>query len=146
VLSDFIYELPLQTRQNLRYFQQDDASPHNARIVTHYLNEFIPTDGLEHIVQRYGTVSRPPLDLLDFFPLDFFLWDYLKDKVHLRLFVSVEDLKERIKLHCSNINYDQFNSIMKNVKKDISAYNPKAEHSNIFCRYLNKNVKYLMKY
>jgi len=50
-------------------------------------------------------------------PLDFFLWDYLKDKVHSRLFVSVKDLKEHIKLHCSNINYNQLNSVMKNVKK-----------------------------
>jgi len=36
VLPDFIHE-PLQTRQNLKYFQQDGAPTHNARIVTHYL-------------------------------------------------------------------------------------------------------------
>jgi len=31
----------------------------------------------------------------------------------------MEDLKECIKLHCSNIvlNYDQLNSVMKNIKK-----------------------------
>jgi len=57
-----------------------------------------------------STVSRPESFRL-------FLWGYLKDKVHSRLFVSVEDLKERIKLHYSNINYDQLNSVMKNVKK-----------------------------
>jgi len=53
-------------------------------------------------------------------PLDF--WDYLKDKVHSRLFVSVEDLKERIKLHCSNINYDQLKCVMKNVEKRYMKY------------------------
>jgi len=49
-------------------------------------------------------------------------------------FANSEDLKERIKLHCSDINYNQFNSIIK------TTYNLKAECSNIFCRYLNKNV------
>jgi len=33
VLPDFIHELFLQTRQNLRYFQQDGAPAHNTRIV-----------------------------------------------------------------------------------------------------------------
>jgi len=35
VIPDFIHELPSRTRQNLRYFQQDDAPAHNARIVTY---------------------------------------------------------------------------------------------------------------
>jgi len=75
---------------------------------------------------------------------------YLKDKVHSRPFVSVENLKERIKLHCSNIN-DQLNSV-KTLRNDVceicitNAYNPKAEHLNVSCKYLNKNVKYLTKY
>jgi len=49
----------------------------------------------------------------------FFLWDYLKDKVHSRSFVSVEDLKERIKLHYSNLNYDQLNSVMKMLRNEV---------------------------
>jgi len=42
-----------------------------------------------------------------------FLWVYLKDKVHSRPFISVKDLEECIKLYCSNINYDQLNSVEK---------------------------------
>jgi len=48
----------------------------------------------------------------DLNPLDFFFMGL--PKVHSRPFVFMEDLKERIKLHCSNINYDQLNSVMKN--------------------------------
>jgi len=71
-----------------------------------WINELIPISGLKHIMT--STVSRSESFRL-------FLC-YLKDKVYSRPFISVEDLKERIKLYCSNINYD-LNSVMKNVKK-----------------------------
>jgi len=72
----------------------------------------------------------------DLNPLDLFLRGYLKNKVHSRPLVSVEDLKKRIKLHCSNINYDQLNSVMKYVMKRcmkcVQYIYLKAERSNIF--------------
>jgi len=40
-LSDFLEEIPLLDR-NLIIFQQDGVGPHNARIVTNYLNQQFP--------------------------------------------------------------------------------------------------------
>jgi len=84
---------------------------HNVHIVIHYLQQTYSN-------KWFGTHSTTPwlVRSPDLNPLTFFLWGYLKDKVHSRPFVFVEDLKEHIKLHL-NINYDQLNSVMKNVKK-----------------------------
>lgn len=44
---------------------------------------------------------------------------YLKDKVYLHSFISVKDLKKRIRTNCLNVykNSDHLDAVMKNIKK-----------------------------
>jgi len=65
-LPDFLEEVPLFER-NKMFFQQDGAGPHNARIVTTYLNEQFPGRWMG----RYGPI-RWPARSPDLNPLDFF--------------------------------------------------------------------------
>lgn len=66
-LPDFLEEVPLLERKKV-IFQQDGAGPHNARIVTNFLNEQFPGRQMG----RYGPIrwrARSP----DLNPLDFVL-------------------------------------------------------------------------
>ncbi|EFN66426.1 hypothetical protein EAG_01870, partial [Camponotus floridanus] len=67
-LPDFLEEVPLLDRNKI-IFQQDGAGPHNARIVTNYLNNEFPG----RWIGRYGPIRWPPRSP-DLNPLDFFLW------------------------------------------------------------------------
>ncbi|KOC69327.1 hypothetical protein WH47_05991, partial [Habropoda laboriosa] len=49
--------------------------------------------------------------------LDLFLWDFLKYKVYPHPLNSVEDVKEQITVNCKAMTKDQFNSVMKTIKK-----------------------------
>lgn len=74
-IEESIEDLPLTYLQNF-YLQQDGAPPHNARIVTDYLdnryeNRWIGTN---------GPIRWPPRSP-DITPLDFFVWPFLKEKV-----------------------------------------------------------------
>jgi len=66
-LPKFLEEVPLLERNKI-VFQQDDAGPHSARIVTNYLNEQFPG----HWMGRYGPI-RWPVRSPDLNPLDFFM-------------------------------------------------------------------------
>ncbi|KAL6419711.1 hypothetical protein ACFW04_013675 [Cataglyphis niger] len=66
-LLDSLEEVPLIERNKI-IFQQDDAGPHNARIVTNYLNEQFPGRWMG----RYDPIHWPARSL-DLNPLDFFM-------------------------------------------------------------------------
>ncbi|KAL6418950.1 hypothetical protein ACFW04_014161 [Cataglyphis niger] len=68
---NFLEEVPLIERNKIA-FQQDDAGPHNARIVTNYLNEQFPGRWMG----RYGPI-RWPARSLNLNPLDFFFMGIL---------------------------------------------------------------------
>lgn len=54
-------------------------------------------------------------------PLDFFLWSYLKNRIYLQPFISVnlrvEDLKKRIIENCLHRTSNCLDSVMRNIKK-----------------------------
>ena len=72
-------------------FQQDGAPPHWGSIVRDFLNETFPNQW----IGRNGPTPWPPRSP-DITPLDFLLWDYVKDRVYRTPVRDVETLQSRI--------------------------------------------------
>ncbi|KMQ82062.1 transposable element tc3 transposase [Lasius niger] len=89
-MPEFLEEIPLFERNNI-IFQQDGAGPHNARIVTNYLNQQFPGRWMG----RYGPIHWPARSP-DLNPLDFFLWGYCKEIVYKKLPETVDDLDAKL--------------------------------------------------
>lgn len=104
-LGEYLENVPLETRREM-YFQQDGAPPHNAGIVSNYLQLTFPG----RWIANNGAV-RWPARSPDLTPLDYFLWGYLKDKVYVRPLVDVEDLKTRIRDECRNISEETLRNV-----------------------------------
>jgi len=90
-LPEFLEEVPLLERNKI-IFQQDGAGPHNARIVTDYLNEHFPGRWMG----RYGPI-RWPARSPDLNPLDFFFWGYCKELIYKTLPEDLEDIDTRLR-------------------------------------------------
>lgn len=91
LLEDMVDDLPLQHRQNRIWFQQDGAGPHNAAIVTNFLNESFPNSWMG----TTGPVAWPARSP-DLNPLDYYLWGYLKNKVYDRQVRRIEEINGRM--------------------------------------------------
>ncbi|RLU25143.1 hypothetical protein DMN91_003235 [Ooceraea biroi] len=89
-LPDFLEEVPLINRNKI-VFQQDGAGPHNARIVTNFLNQQFPGRWMG----RYGPI-RWPARSPDLNPLDFFLWGYCKEVIYRQLPETIEELNDKL--------------------------------------------------
>ncbi|XP_025204363.1 uncharacterized protein LOC112601133 [Melanaphis sacchari] len=87
------------------YFQQDGAPAHNAIIVKNYLNEIFPN----RWIGTHGVISWPARSP-DLTPLDFFLWGHLKNVVYADPPINLQDLKNKIRLACSNLRREQINA------------------------------------
>lgn len=59
------------------WFQQDDATPHTWKILLEWLFEKFG----EHFISLRSNIEWQPHSP-DLTPSDFFLWDYLKDRVY----------------------------------------------------------------
>ncbi|KAL6421387.1 hypothetical protein ACFW04_011812 [Cataglyphis niger] len=105
-LPDFLEDVSLFERNEI-VFQQDGAGPHNARIVTNYLNEHFPGCWMG----RYGPI-RWPARSPDLNPLDFFLWGYCKEVIYKTLPEDIEELETRLRHAIWNVD----EKIMENVK------------------------------
>lgn len=106
---DFLEEVPLLERNKI-IFQQDGAGPHNARIVTNYLNQQFPG----RWIGRYGPV-RWPARSPDLSPLNFFLWGHCKEIIYRQLPENVEELND--KLHYAIWNID--NEVMEKTQENL---------------------------
>ena len=72
LLAEYVWP-QLEQYQPLVIFQQDGAPPHWGLVVRQFLNDTFP----ERWIERDGPIPWPPR-LPDITPLDFFLWDYVK--------------------------------------------------------------------
>lgn len=99
-IVNFVDNLPLAERMAV-YFQQDGATPHNARINVERLNT-------EFGVRWIGTNGpvRWPARSPDLTPLDFWLWGYLQDLVYFTRPENEEVLRQRIIDACHEIPPD----------------------------------------
>lgn len=86
-VAECIMELPLGTVQNM-FFQQDGAPPHNAQIVSDFLNNEY---GGSWIGNR-GPILWPARSP-DLTPLDFFVWGFLKDRVYSKSYENQDALR-----------------------------------------------------
>lgn len=92
------------------WFQQDGAPAHRSRAVTQYLNNRFPNRwiGMGSRVQEWP--PRSP----DLTPLDFYFWGYIRDIVYSQKPTTVENMKNRIRQACRNINVD----VLEKVRND----------------------------
>lgn len=114
-LPDFLEEMPLLERNKI-VFQQDGAGPHNARIVTDYLNEQFPGRWMG----RYGPI-RWPARSPDLNPLDFFLWGYCKEEIYKTLPEDIDDLDMRLRHAIWAIEEDVMANVQGNLLKRMRA-------------------------
>jgi len=115
-LPDFLEEVPL-LEENKIILQQDDAGPHNARIVTNFLNNEFPGRWMG----RYGPI-RWPARSPDLNPLDFFLWGYCKEKIYKTLSEDIEDLETRLRYAIWSIEEDVMENVQGNLLKRMRAW------------------------
>ena len=80
------------------FYQQDGAPPHYHRDVRAFLDENLQG----HWLGRRGTFEFPPRSP-DLTPLDFYLWETLKDEVYRRKPATLGDLRAKIRAVCAAI-------------------------------------------
>ncbi|EZA48008.1 hypothetical protein X777_14480 [Ooceraea biroi] len=112
---DFLEDVPLLERNKI-IFQQDGAGPHNARIVTNYLNDQFPGRWMG----QYGPI-RWPARSLDLNPLDFFLWGYCKEVIYKTLPEDVDDVETRLRHAIWDIGEDVMQNVERNLLKRMRA-------------------------
>ncbi|GBL80576.1 hypothetical protein AVEN_225266-1 [Araneus ventricosus] len=91
-------------------FQQDEAPPHWGSLVRDFLDETFP----DRWSGRDGPTPWPPHSP-DITPLDFFFWDYIKDRVFATPIADVEELKARIQAAVCTVTED----MLKNTWREL---------------------------
>jgi hypothetical protein len=88
----------LEDKSNV-VFEHDGALPHVHNEVTTSLNRQLP----ERWIGQGGSTSWPPRSP-DLTPLDFFLWGFVKDEVHVPpMPITLKNLKDRIRTAIAKI-------------------------------------------
>ena len=109
------------------YFQQDGAQAHYAKSVRDWLDENLAN----RWIGRRGSVEWPPRSP-DLSPLDFFLWGYLKSKVHNDRPRTLEDLKINIINACKSVTPEMLTNVREawemRIKHCITADGEQFEH------------------
>jgi len=114
-LPDFLEEVPLLDRNRI-IFQQDGTGPHNARIVTNYLNQQFPG----YWMGRYGPIHWPARSP-DLNPLNFFLWGYCKEVIYRQLPENIEELNDRLHYAVWGIENEVMEKTQENLLRCIRA-------------------------
>lgn len=114
-LPEFLEEVPLLQRNKI-IFQQDGAGPHNARVVTNFLNEQFPGRWMG----RYGPI-RWPARSPDLNPLDFFLWGHCKERVYQTLPEDLEELDIKLRYAVWSIEEDTMENVQRNLLRRMRA-------------------------
>lgn len=90
VLPDLL-EVVTLAHQSEIHFQQDGAPAHNAHVVTAFLESKFPGKW----IATHGPVNWPPRSP-DLSVLDFFLWGYLRDKIYVRQYHNMGELRNAV--------------------------------------------------
>lgn len=96
---------------NRTHFQQDEATPHTARITMSRLREIFPGK----LISKYGDIPWPPRSP-DLTACDFFLWGYLKSKVYCNNPRTITALQENIRCEIAAIPPELCSRVLANVR------------------------------
>ena len=89
-------------------FMQDGAPPHWGRNVRAWLSEILPGRWMGH-----GSLNMPwPPPSPDLISCNFFLWRFIKSKVHATEFPCINILKQRIQAEFNKITVDIRNKLV----------------------------------
>ena len=110
MLQTFFWPKILRTTNYKKInFQQDGATPHTANDVQKWLKEKF---GKRFIDKTKWPPRSPGLN-----PCDYFLWDYLKDRVYNPLPKTLNDLKANLERKIKNISSNMLNSVFLEFEK-----------------------------
>lgn len=118
-------DVPLNMRMNM-WLQQDGCPAHYARRVRVVLDQMFP----HRWIGRNGPISWPPRSP-DLTVLDFYLWGRIKELVYVSRPTTRDNMKERIKEACRNIQVELLNALSsfpKRIRKCLEVNGRQFEH------------------
>ena len=95
---------------NTVIYQQDGATPHTSNVSLEYLRRYFPGDRL--ISRR--TDNPWPAHSPGLSPPDFFVWGYLKERVHHNNLQIIDVLKENIHREIRRIPREMLDRVINN--------------------------------
>lgn len=113
-LNELLEDVPLANRLHLT-FQQDGHPAHTSLIARNILNRKFP----ERWIGLHGPREWPPRSP-DLTPMDFFAWGYLKNKIYDTLPENPEELKNKIRNACAEINPLMLRRVRENFMRRIA--------------------------
>ncbi|PNF23437.1 hypothetical protein B7P43_G10587 [Cryptotermes secundus] len=112
-LAPALARLPVKEE---KFFQQDGATCHTARISMAAVNNLFPN----HVISRYGNTIWPARSA-DFSTCDFFLWGYLKSQdFKAPAPHTVQELKHRIQEEVERIAVEMLQRVMSDFRKRLT--------------------------
>ncbi|GBN60871.1 hypothetical protein AVEN_49652-1 [Araneus ventricosus] len=113
VISDFLENLPLRDLRNV-WFQQDGAPPHKVSSVQQCIRDTFQ----QQVIGYGGCVEWPPRSP-DLNPLGFFLWEYIKQRVHATPPPTLQELRNRITDACSSVSPTMLCNVQREVQSRV---------------------------
>lgn len=107
--------LQLQNSSEL-IFMQDGAPPHWSKKVRDWLNEVFPGRWIGRGGPQDSNIPWPPRSP-DLTPMDYFFWGFIKSKVYVRNYRSIDDLKDAINSAFEEVSTDMLVSTLVNFEK-----------------------------
>ena len=92
-------------------FMQDGAPPHWSKIVRDWMNTNLPQRWIGRGSDDDENIPWPPRSP-DLTPMDFFLWGYIKSKVYVRNYATLEDLKASITAAFQDVSREMIHATM----------------------------------
>ena len=114
--DDFYHEFSSLPNQSELMFMQDGAPPHWAQSVRDWLNTTMPQQWIGRGSSRDQNIPWPPRSP-DLTPMDFFIWGFIKSKVYVRNYESLEELKVSIAVGFRELTPAMVTSTLKNMEK-----------------------------
>ena len=110
-ITEYLENVPLNSFMTT-WFQLDGCPSHYSIVSREWLDDHFPN----RWIGRGGPVAWPPRSP-DLTPLDFFIWGYLKSIVYAVPIHSLNQLKDRIKEACQQVNRQQCLKATRSVRK-----------------------------
>ncbi|GBN60593.1 hypothetical protein AVEN_226786-1 [Araneus ventricosus] len=106
-------DLPLSDLRNI-WFQHDGSSPHKVSSVQQYIRDTFQ----QQVIGYGGCVEWPPRSP-DLNPLDFFMWEYIKQRVYATPPPTLQELKNRITDTCASVSPAMLYNVQREVQSRV---------------------------